>query len=87
MADMFAIWGRIKETAATCYGAGSPANIRDARAIVEKICREEHADCPPAEALDYLASEFVRLSSERRPSATLTQINIELRETEHGCRN
>lgn len=65
MSDMFAIWGRLKEAAAGCTGGRSPVGIADARAIVRNICREEQAECPPAEALDYLASEFVRLSLEK----------------------
>jgi hypothetical protein len=72
VSDMFAIWEQIKKTAAGYSGRRSPLVIGDARAIVENIFCEEHVEYPPPEALDYLASEFVRLCSEERPNSVVT---------------
>jgi hypothetical protein len=72
LSDMFVIWGQMKKTAAAYRRRSSPVAIGDARTIVQNIFDEEHVECPPPEALDYLASEFVRLCLEARPNSVVT---------------
>lgn len=62
--DVFTVWDRIKETAATQGESGYLISMADARFIVQRICAEEHVDAPPPDALEYLASEFVRFTLE-----------------------
>lgn len=60
--NLFSVWNRIKAMAA-CQGSnGYAMSIFDARFIVVRLCREEQVPFPPADALEFLASELVRLT-------------------------
>jgi hypothetical protein len=62
--NTFTVWNRLKDTAATQGQTGYLISMADARFIVLRVCREERAEIPPPDALEYLASELVRLTLE-----------------------
>lgn len=64
--NAFSVWDRVKEKATIHGESGCLISMGNARAMVLRICREEQAECPPPDALEYLASELVRLSLEAR---------------------
>jgi hypothetical protein len=66
MTAMERVWIRMK-TAATSLGARKRlVGLAESRDTVLKLCRSEKASPPPGDALEYLAVEFVRLTSERQ---------------------
>jgi hypothetical protein len=64
--NMFIVWAKMKDKAAANAGRGYLVSAAEARAIVLEICREERTQRPPAEALEYLAGELIRLTAEAR---------------------
>jgi len=55
------------KTAATSLGARKKlVGLAESRDKVLKLCRSEKAGPPSVDALEYLAVEFVRLTSERQ---------------------
>ena len=66
MTDMERVWTRIK-TAATRFARRRDfLSVPMSRTIVMRICSQQKAKSPPADALDYLATELVRLTLEAR---------------------
>jgi hypothetical protein len=64
--NMFVVWAKMKDKAAANSGRGYVVSAAEARAIVLEICREEQAQRPPPDALEYLAAELIRLTAEAR---------------------
>jgi hypothetical protein len=56
----------MKATAIKLAGRKSPIDVAESRDTVLKICRRESATPPPPDALEYLATELVRLTLERQ---------------------
>jgi hypothetical protein len=63
---MFVVWAKMKDKAAANAGRGYMVSAPEARAIVLEICREERAQHPIPEALEYLAGELIRLTAQAR---------------------
>lgn len=66
MTEMERVWTRMKAAAKKLAGRKSLVNIAESRDTVLKICRRESATPPPPDALEYLATELVRLTLERQ---------------------
>jgi hypothetical protein len=64
--NMFVVWAKMKDEADANAGRGYAVSAAEARAIVLEISREERAQRPPPEALEYLAGELIRLTAEAR---------------------
>lgn len=64
--NMFPVWNRMKLTAVIADERDYVISVADAKVIVADICWEEHKEYPPPEALEYLATELVRLTLEAR---------------------
>jgi len=60
------VWTRMKIAATKLAGRKSLVNVAESRDAVLKICRREKATPPPPDALEYLATELVRLTLERQ---------------------
>jgi hypothetical protein len=60
------VWTRMKTTANTNARQRTLVSVPASRVTVLKICRQEKAVPLPREALDYLATELVRLTLERQ---------------------
>jgi hypothetical protein len=58
MSEMERVWVRIKSAAEQLGTAGRRLSQRQAEGIVADIMREEHAERPPLDALQYLAEEL-----------------------------
>ena len=57
---------RMKARAAKSAHHGALVSMRESRDTVLKLCRQEKAQIPPREALQFLAKELVRLTVEAR---------------------
>ncbi len=55
---------RMKTSAAKSAGQKIVASIQDSRNTVLKLCRQEKAQTPPREALQFLVKELQRLTLE-----------------------
>jgi hypothetical protein len=64
--NMFIVWAKMKDKATANAARGYRVSAAEARAIVLELCREERAQRPPPEALEYLAGELIRLTAEAR---------------------
>ncbi|HET6275329.1 MAG TPA: hypothetical protein VFE16_05240 [Candidatus Cybelea sp.] len=64
MNEIGRVWDRLKDRAAAYAEHDLVVDPVDSRAIVAQILREERTATPPAAALDFLASELVRLTAE-----------------------
>lgn len=58
------VWTRLKTTAIKFAEHKRLISVRESRNTVLKICRQEKANSPPPDALQYLATELVRLTLE-----------------------
>jgi hypothetical protein len=76
MTEADSIWARVKETATALGVRGQVVSLADARFAVLAICREQRVDLSPAYAVEYLASELVRLNLE---SYNVTQRRLNLK--------
>ncbi len=64
MTDMERVWNRLKSEAAKNADRGYRPALREAIVSVVAICRDELPTYPPDEAIEFLASELVRMSRE-----------------------
>jgi hypothetical protein len=64
--DMERVWTRMKTTATKLARRKTLVDVAESRDAVLKICRRESATPPPPDALEYLATELVRLTLERQ---------------------
>jgi hypothetical protein len=60
------VWERVKDRAALYAERDVVITPADSRMTVIQICREERTERPPPDALDFLASELVRLTTAAR---------------------
>lgn len=60
------VWKRMNDMAAKFARYGTVCSMRESREAVLKLCRQERAQIPPREALQFLAKELVRLTVEAR---------------------
>jgi hypothetical protein len=60
------VWTRLTTTATNLAEHKTLISIRESRNTILKICRQEKAKSPPRDALQYLATELVRLTLERQ---------------------
>jgi hypothetical protein len=61
---MECVWMRFKTTATEFAEHKTLIGVRESRNTVLKICRQEKTKSPPPGALQYLATELVRLTLE-----------------------
>lgn len=66
MTAMERVWIRMKAKATKFATRETFISLPEAQNTVLTICRQEHAEYPPPDALEYLTSELLRLSSEGR---------------------
>lgn len=66
MPPMERVWVRMKSTAAKLAKHQTLISEQESRNTVLKLCRQEKATSPPPDALHYLATELVRLTSEHQ---------------------
>jgi hypothetical protein len=66
MNPMERVWKRMKVTAAKFARCRTPVSLRESQDAVLKLCRQEKAQIPPQEALQFLAEELLRLTVEAR---------------------
>ena len=66
MNPMERVWKRMKVMAARFARYGTLVSMRESQDAVLKLCRQEGAQIPPREALQFLAKELVRLTVEAR---------------------
>jgi hypothetical protein len=66
MNQMERVWTRMKSTASKLAKKKVLMSTTESRDAVLQMCHQEKAQPPPAEALHYLSSELVRLTSEAR---------------------
>lgn len=66
MNPMERVWKRMKVLAVKFARYGTPVSMRESQDAVLKLCRQEKAQVPPREALQFLAKELVRLTLEAR---------------------
>ncbi len=66
MTKMERVWMRMKTTATKLAARKRLVNVAESRDTVLKIYRRESATPPPPDALEYLATELVRLTLERQ---------------------
>lgn len=62
------VWTRMKTAATKLAQRQNLVSVTESRDTVLKICRSEKANAPPPDALEYLSTELVRLTSERQLS-------------------
>lgn len=66
MTEMERVWMRMKTTATRFARRRALLSVPMSRTIVLKICSQQKAKSPPADALEYLATQLVRLTLEAR---------------------
>lgn len=66
MNPMERVWARMKARASKFARYGDLLSMRESRDTVLKLCRQEKAQIPPRDALQFLAKELVRLTAEAR---------------------
>lgn len=64
MNSMERVWKRMKISANKSAGKKTLISMRESRDAVLKLCRQEKANTPPRDALQFLAKELVRLTLE-----------------------
>jgi hypothetical protein len=64
MNPMERVWMRMKASAAKSALRKSLISMRESQDTVLKLCRQEKAEKPPQDALQFLAKELVRLTLE-----------------------
>ena len=64
MNPMERVWTRMKVNAAKSADHKTSISMRESRNVVLKLCRQEKAQTPPRDALQFLAKELVRLTLE-----------------------
>jgi hypothetical protein len=64
MSEIERVWDRVKDRAAALAERDVVLDSADSRMLVIQICREERAERPPPGAIEYLASELMRLTAE-----------------------
>lgn len=62
------VWTRIKTTAAKVANRKTFISVDEAQRAILTMCRLERTASPPPDALEYLASELVRMSHAQSPS-------------------
>ena len=68
MNPMERVWKRMKVMAAKSARYGTVVSLRESKDAVLKLCRQEKAQIPPGDALQFLAKELLRLTVEARLS-------------------
>jgi hypothetical protein len=58
------VWTRMKTSAAKAAVHKTAIGMRESRNTVLKLCRQEKAETPPRDALQFLAKELMRLRRE-----------------------
>lgn len=64
MNPMERVWTRMKISAVKSADHKTVINMRESQETVLKLCRQEKAETPPRDALQFLAKELVRLTRE-----------------------
>lgn len=64
MNEIGRVWDRLMDRAAACAEHDLVVDPFESRKIVAQILREERTKAPPEGALEFLASELVRLTAE-----------------------
>jgi len=72
MTDIERVWARIKDTAADMSRSDLFPSAGEARRSVLRIFTEERAGIPPAEAVEFFASEMIQLVAQKAASALPT---------------
>lgn len=72
MTEFERVWACIRETAETLASSNKMPSLGAARNIVRRIVRDEHADRPPEDAIEYLAVELCSLVGHYRGDGTRT---------------
>ncbi len=65
MTAMERVWIRMKTTATSVSARKRLVGMAESRETVLRLCRSEKAGPPPGDALEYLAAELLRLTSQR----------------------
>lgn len=66
MNSMERVWSRMKLKAAKFARYSTLVDMQESQDTVLSLCRQEKAQVPPPEALQFLAEELVRLTTEAR---------------------
>jgi len=66
--SMERVWTRIKTTAAKVAKRKTFISVAEAERAILTMCHLERAESPPPDALEYLASELVRMSQVESPN-------------------
>ena len=74
MADISRVWNRMKTSAQRHARVSNILSVREAKLEVAKLCQSEKTVQPPDDALEYLARELVRLTTESRSSRRVTTV-------------
>jgi hypothetical protein len=64
MNSMERVWTRMKVSANRFGDKKTLISMPESRIVVLKLCRQEKANAPPRDALQFLAKELVRLTVE-----------------------
>lgn len=75
MADINRVWNRMKTAAQRHARVSNILSVREAKLEVAKLCQSEKTVQPPDDALEYLARELVRLTTESRSSRRVTTMS------------
>ena len=62
------VWTRMKTTAATVAKRKTFISVAEAQRAILTMCHLERTASPPPDALEYLASELVRMSQTESPN-------------------
>lgn len=71
MTEIERVWERLKERAVRHADSQAVPSIEEARTIVISICAGECRERPPADAIEFFAAEFMRLTIEAYERETL----------------
>jgi hypothetical protein len=74
MNAMERVWTRMKVSANKSADRKTLIGMRESRSAVLKLCRQEKANTPPRDALQYLAKELVRLTLEAQFPVASTSV-------------
>jgi hypothetical protein len=72
--QMERVWTRMKITAAKVAKRKTFISVAEAQRAILTMCHLERAASPPPDALEYLASELVRMSQAESPNLA-TRVN------------
>ncbi len=64
MNSMERVWTRMKQAAVKSARRQTVITMRESQDTVLKLCRQEKAAAPPQDALQFLANELMRLTTE-----------------------